>query len=277
MTRLFFFALAVTLLIVTVHACDLLETSDPYPEGKANVRVVHIAPEAGTIKYFHGDQIPSFNEVISHDPADTTDEGEQRIYNNVDTLTFQHISDYVQVPVGRNPDGFLDVDGDTLIVRDDLAGNLLDMRFLDYERNFTVFALHGGAATGNVHIRSMEIEPTPNAEGQVRMRVLHAVSGAPAVDIYLTEPGGSISGENLFLFDIGFNNDGGDADTTPSEMPLYFPTAPGTYEVKITVAESSDVIFSQEVELGASRNYTMVIFPNEANDGIDRVMLLPDN
>ena len=276
MTRLFFYALAVMLLVITLHACDLniLEAEDPYPEGKANVRVVHIAPEAGTIKYFHGDQIPSFNEVISHDPADTTDEGEQRIYNNVDALAFQHISDYVQVPVGRTPDGFLNEDGDTLIVRDVMDGRLAK-RFFDYERNFTVFALHGG--TGNVHIRSMEIEPTPNAKGQVRMRVLHAVSGAPAVDIYLTEPGESISDENLFLFDIGFNNEGGDAGTAPSEMPLYFPSEPGTYDVKVTVSQSSDVIFSQEVVLEASRNYTMVIFPTETNDGIDRLMLLPDN
>lgn len=253
MTRLFFYALAVTLIIVTVHACDLLETSDPYPEGKASVRIVHVAPMAPSVQYFHKEDV---------------------VFTG---LGFGDVTEYVDVPVGRNPDGFLDADGDTLIVRDDLAGNLLDMRFLDYERNFTVFALHGGAATGNVHIRSMEVEPTPNAEGQVRMRVLHAVSGAPAVDIYLTEPGGSISGENLFLFDIGFNNDGGGFNTAPSEMPLYFPTDPGTYEVKITVAESTDVIFSQEVVLDASRNYTMVIFPNEANDGIDRVMLLPDN
>ena len=253
MTRLFFYALAVTLLIVTIHACDLLETSDPYPEGNASVRIVHVAPMADTLQYFHKDEI---------------------VFTG---LNFGDVTEYVDVPVGRNPDGFLGVDGDTLIVRNDLAGNFLDMRFLDYERNFTVFALHGGSATGNVHIRSMEIEPTPNAEGQVRMRVLHAVSGAPAVDIYLTEPGESISDENLFLFDIGFNNEGGDAGTAPSEMPLYFPTDPGTYEVKITVAESSDVVFSQEVELGASRNYTMVIFPTEENDGVDRVMLLPDN
>jgi len=207
-------------------------------------------PMAPSVQYFHKDDV-----VITG-------------------LNFGDVTEYVDVPVGRNPDGFLDADGDTLIVRDVMDGRLAK-RFFDYERNFTVFALHGG--TGNVHIRSMEIEPTPNAEGKVRMRILHAVSGAPAVDIYLTEPGESISDENLFLFDIGFNNEGGDAGTAPSEMPLYFPTDPGTYEVKITVAESSDVVFSQEVELGASRNYTMVIFPTEENDGVDRVMLLPDN
>ena len=253
MTRLFFYALAVMLIIVTIHACDLVETSDPYPEGKASVRVVHVAPMAGSIQYFHKDEF-----VFSG-------------------LNFGDVTEYVDVPVGRNPDGFFDADGDTLVFRDELAGTFLDTRFLDYERNFTVFALHGGAATGNVHIRSMEIEPTPNAEGQVRLRVLHAVSGAPSVDIYLTEPGGSISDENLFLFDIGFNNEGGDAGSTPSEMPLYFPKDPGTYEVKLTEAESSDVIFTQDVELGASRNYTMIIFPTEENDGVDRVMLLPDN
>ncbi|TVQ66604.1 MAG: DUF4397 domain-containing protein [Balneolaceae bacterium] len=253
MTRLFFYALAVTLLIVTIHACDLLETSDPYPEGKASVRIVHVAPMAPSVQYFHKEDV---------------------VFTG---LGFGDVTEYVDVPVGRNPDGFLDADGDTLIFRDDLAGNFLDMRFLDYERNFTVFAIHGGAATGNVHIRSMEIEPTPNAEGQVRLRVLHAVSDAPAVDIYLTEPGGSISDENLFLLGIGFNNEGGDAATAPAEMPLYFPTDPGTYEVKLTAAESSEVIFSQEVVLDASRNYTMVIFPTEANDDVDRVMLLPDN
>ena len=253
MTRLFFYALAVLLLVITLHACDLLETSDPYPEGQASVRVVHIAPLASSVNYFHMEDV-----VVSG-------------------LNFGDITEYVDVPVGRNIDGFLGEDGDTLIVRNAVTSNRLNMSFFDYERNFTVFALHGGSATGNVHIRTMEVEPTPNAEGQVRMRVLHAVSGAPAVDIYLTEPGGSISAGNIFAFNIPFNNDGGSATSRPAEMPLYSVAQPGTYDVKVTVADDSDVIFSQEVTLEGSRNYTVVLFPTEANDGIDRVMLLPDN
>lgn len=252
MTRLFLHALAVLLLVVTLHACDLLETSDPYPEGTASVRVVHIAPLASSVNYFHLEDV---------------------IFTG---LNFGDITEYADVQVGRNIDGFLDEDGDTLISREGMSGNL-GQRFFDYERNFTVFALHGPSGSGNVHIRSMEVEPTPNAEGNVRMRVLHAVSGAPAVDIYLTEPGGSISAENLFQFEIGFNNQGGSSTASPAEMPLYFAVEPGTFEVKITPFEDSNVIFSQEVTLEGSRNYTMVLFPTEENDGIDRVMLLPDN
>ena len=254
MTRLFFYALAVTLLVVTMHACDLLETSDPYPEGKASVRVVHVAPLASSVNYFHMEDV-----VFSG-------------------LSFGDVTEYADVPVGRNIDGFLDADdGDTLILRDVVASNRLNMSFFDYERNFTVFALHGGSATGNVHIRTMEVEPTPNAEGQVRLRVLHAVSGAPAVDIYLTEPGGNISAGNLFAFAIPFNNEGGSATSRPAEMPLYSVAEPGTYDVKVTAADDSAVIFSQEVTLESSRNFTMVLVPTEANDGVDRVLLLPDN
>jgi hypothetical protein len=251
MKRLFFYAFAVTLLIVTLHACDLVETSDPYPEGKASVRVVHIAPMATSVNYFHMEDV---------------------IFSG---LNFGDVTEYVDVPVGRNIDGFLNEGGDTLIAREGTSG-FLATRFFDFERNFTVFALHR-SGTGNVHIRSMEVEPTPNAEGNVRMRVLHAVSGAPAVDIYLTEPGGSISAGNQFAFNVGFNNEGGSSASLPAEMPLYSAAQPGTYEVKVTPYEDSDVIFSQEVILEGSRNYTMVLVPTEANDGIDRVLLLPDN
>lgn len=251
MKRLFFYAFAVALLIVTLHACDLVETSDPYPEGKASLRVVHIAPTASSVSYFHREDV---------------------IFRG---LNFGDVSEYVDLPVGRNMDGFLNADGDTLIARDAMSGNL-GMKLLDFNRNFTVFALHGGG-DGNVHIRSMEGEPTPNAEGKVRMRVLHAVSGAPEVDIYLTAPGENISADNQFQMDIGFNNDGGTAITSPAIMPLYAAVQPGPKEVKVTVSGEDAVIFSQEVTLEGSRNYTMILVPTETNDGIDRVLLLPDN
>lgn len=251
MKRLFFYALAVTLLIVTLHACDLVETSDPFPDGKASVRVVHVAPSASSINYFHMEEV---------------------IFTG---LNFGDVTEFVDVPVGRNIDGFLNQDGDTLISREGMSG-FLAQRFLDYERNFTVFALHS-SGSGNVHIRSMEVEPTPSERGSARLRVLHAVSGAPAVDIYLAEPGGSISPTNILLINIGFNNEGGSATSSPAEMPLYSAAQPGTYEMKVTPSESSDVIFSQEVTLEGSRNYTMVLVPTETNDGIDRVLLLPDN
>ena len=253
MTRLLFYALAVLLLIVTMHACDLFEAENPYPEGSASVRVVHVAPMASSVNYFNRDDV---------------------LFSN---LNFGDATEFVDIPVGRAPDGFLNPDGDTLVARTAMTSNFLSMRFFDFERNFTIFAIHGPAGSGNVHIRSMEVEPTPNAEGNVRMRVLHAVSGADEVDIYLTEPGAAISDDNIFAFEIGFNNEGGDAGTLPAEMPLYQATAPGTYEVKVTLAEDSEVIFSQQVELGASRNYTMILVPTAEGDGIEQVMLLADN
>ncbi|MFO8029608.1 MAG: DUF4397 domain-containing protein [Cyclonatronaceae bacterium] len=255
MTRFFLYALAVTLLVVTMHACDILETDKPFPEGEASVRVVHIAPLASeSISYFHRDEL---------------------LFTNLD---FGDVTEYVDVPVGRNIDGFLDADGDTLIARDGVSsgGSYLDEVFLDFTGNYTVFALHG-SGDGNVHIRSMEVEPTPNAEGNSRVRILHAVSGAPEIDVYLTEPGSDISSDNLFLFEIPFNNEGGAVDESPATLPLYSVAEPGTYEVKVTVSDDNDVIFTQEVTLEANGNYTMVFVPTETNDGIERVMLLADN
>ncbi len=253
MTRLLFYALAVLLLIVTLHACDLFEAENPYPEGKASVRVVHVAPMASSVNYFHMEEV---------------------LFSN---LNFGEATEYVDIPVGRNPDGFLSPDGDTLVARTSVSSNFLSMRFFDFERNFTIYAIHGPAGSGHVHIRSMEVEPTPNAGGNVRMRVLHAVPEVEEVDIYLTEPGAAISATNIFAFDIGFNNEGGSANSLPAEMPLYQVAQPGTHEVKVTLAEDNDVIFTQEVELGASRNYTMVLVPTAEGDAIDRVMMLADN
>ncbi len=258
MTRLFLYAIAVVMLVFTLHACDIFEADNEYPDGKASVRVINIAPQAdSTISYFHK------NEVV------------------FSGLEFGDMTDFTDVAVGRNIDGFMDDQGDTLIVRDELADKENDIRFFDFERNFTVFAMHGPDSTGNVRIRSMEIEDTPNHEGYARVRVLHAVSGLDVVDIYLTEPDENIDQENLFAFDIGFNNEGGSSDdedhSAPAEMPLYSDVEPGVYNLQLTLTDDSDVIFEEEVEFGESRNYTMVLYPNAANDDIERVMLVADN
>ncbi|MBP3193247.1 DUF4397 domain-containing protein [Natronogracilivirga saccharolytica] len=258
MTRLFLNAIAVVLLVFTLHACDIFEADNEYPDGKASVRVVNIAPEAvSPVSYFQKDEV---------------------VFTG---LEFGDMTDFADVAVGRNIDGFLDDQGDTLIVRDEMADKENDIRFFDFERSFTVFAMHGPDSTGNVRIRSMEIEDTPNREGYSRVRVLHAVSGLDVVDVYLTEPNEGIDQESLFAFDIGFNNEGGSSDpddgSAPAEMPLYSNVEPGVYNLKLTLADDTDVIFEEEVEFDESRNYTMVLYPNEDNDDIERVLLVADN
>lgn len=258
MKRSFFYVFTMLLIVLTLHSCDIFTAENEYPEGKANVRVVHIAPLADTtIHYFHKDDIIFTNLVYGGDNPT--------------------ITDYQEIPIGRNPDGFLNIDGDTLIERNSVNNRANDMRFFDFKRNFTVFAMHGPGETGNVRIRSMEVEPTPNAEGLVRLRVLHAASAYGPVDIYLAQPGEPISEDNLFDFNVPFNNQGGSAVSAPAEMPLYSAEKPGTYDVKITLNNDANVIFTQQIELGASRNYTMVLYPNADNDNIARVLLLPDN
>lgn len=254
MKRLFFYALAMFFLIMTLHACDLFEAEHPYPDGKASVRVMHIAPLAPeSISYFHLEEV---------------------VFSN---LNFGDVTDFTDVPVGRNPDGFLNAGGDTLAVRDLMRGGNMDMRFFDFERSFTVFVMHGPAAAENVRIRSMEIEPVPNAEGKARVRILHAVSGAGSVDVYLSALNQGLDDEDLFAIDLPFNNEGGAADTAPAEMPLYAAADPGTYNIQITANNDSNVIYSESVTLDASRNYTMILYPTAENDGIDRIFLLADN
>lgn len=258
MTRSIIYVLAMIMLVAALHSCNITDAENEYPDGKASVRVVNIAPlSTSAITYIN--------------------KGET-IFSGIE---FGDITDYADVPVGKNPDGFLDENGDTLIARVDIRDMENDLRFFDFERNFTVFAMHGPDSTGNVRIRSMEIEDTPNHEGYARVRVLHAVSGLDVVDIYLTEPDENIDQENLFAFDIGFNNEGGSSDdedhSAPAEMPLYSDVEPGVYNLQLTLTDDSDVIFEEEVEFGESRNYTMVLYPNAANDDIERVMLVADN
>lgn len=254
MKRLFFYALAMFFLIMTLHACDLFEAKNPYPDGKASVRVMHIAPMAPeAIRYFHMEDV---------------------IFTN---LNFGDVTDFTDVPVGRNPDGFLNADGDTLVVRDLMRGGNMDKRFFDFERSFTVFVMHGPAASENVRIRSMEIEPVPSADGKSRVRLLHAVSGAGSVDVYLSAPNQGVNVADQLFADVPFNNEGGTADSAPAEMPLYASADPGTYNIQITANNDSDVIYSESVTLDASRNYTMILYPTAENDGIEQIFLLADN
>ena len=261
MIRLFYFALAISLLVMTLHACDFIEpdTDKPFPEGMASVRVVNLAPLSTSISYFHKDQV---------------------VFNNID---FGDVTGYADVEVGYNVDGFLSAGGDTLRARREAFRDMPDdMRFFDFERTFTVYVLHSAdSLAGYTYIRSMEIEPTPNAEGNARIRVLHAAPGVGAVDIYLASPGEEISEDNMFDEEIPFNNEGGSSaannNSAPSEMPLYTTMPAGTYNVMLTLSGETDVVFEEEVTLNSSGNYTMVLYPKEDLTGVEKVLLLNDN
>lgn len=110
-------------------------------------------------------------------------------------------------------------------------------------------------AAGNVDA----IEPvvvaqprTPVSAGSVRLTVLHAAASAPAVDVYVTAPGGTLSGQAP-VGSFEFKGTIG-----PAEV------AAGDYQVRVTPAGNPDLVVfdSGSISLEAGSDLFLAAVPN---------------
>jgi hypothetical protein len=109
---------------------------------------------------------------------------------------------------------------------------------------------------------------TAPAAGQVKVRVVHGAPGAPAVDVYVTAPGASLTGATPVLTNVPFKAASG-----------YLAVPAGSYRVRVTVAGTQTVAIDTGAEglaLAAGRVYTAVALDNAGGGAPFGVILLTD-
>lgn len=144
-------------------------------------------------------------------------------------LDFMEFTEYVELEEGEHTVGIY-LSGTT---ENPVIDQMLEV---DEGQMYTV------AVTGNIGDLSLLIikdysEKQPSSEYST-FRVIHLSPNAPAVDIL-------VNGETFFE-DIGFR-----------EGTSYVDVNPGTYNVKLVVSESKDVVFPLRVKLNPDRIYTI--------------------
>lgn len=139
----------------------------PSPDTTAEVRVVHASADA-----------PDVNAGL--------DGGGQ-----VSGLVFADATDYLQVPAGSydvNVDGILPGGSTQTVI--DASG--MSAVTLDADKETSIYAIGkvGDASIAPLVVTAPDADP---AAGQLRAQVVHAASGAPRVDIYVTPPATDIT------------------------------------------------------------------------------------
>ncbi|MCG8673049.1 MAG: DUF4397 domain-containing protein [Pseudomonadales bacterium] len=127
--------------------------------------------------------------------------------------------------------GYLELLGDTYNI--DVAASSsgasvinADLAF-DARQDYTVIALNDLA---NIEALILEDDNSAPGDGNVKVRLVHGAKSAGLVDVYITAPGADISAIEPSISDFAFKADSG-----------YLEVAAGTYQVRITGADSKGV------------------------------------
>lgn len=109
-----------------------------------------------------------------------------------------------------------------------------------------------------------------------RVRVLHAAPNAPAIDVYLTQPGVDIAGLVPVFPNLQFK------DSVPPSGSDSFRYPGGTYQLRVTPRGTKTVIFSALVNLADNADWLLVPIPATdegvpATGAIIKVLLVQGN
>lgn len=97
----------------------------------------------------------------------------------------------------------------------------------------------------NISLLALTDNNTAPTSGQFKLRVVHASPSAGPVDVYITAPGGSISGMPV-VDDLQFGQ----------VTPNYLQLAPGSYEVQITPHGSTHAVITEAFSPTAGNVYS---------------------
>lgn len=171
----------------------------------------------------------------------------------------------VPFPAGSD---YLQVLGDTYDVNVTGANSAnsvirADLEFMP-QQDYTVVALNSLAMIEALVLNDDNSAP---ADGNIKLRLVHAASTAGLVDIYITAPSADIASIEPNVADFAFK-----ADTGYLEVPA------GDYQVRITVADTKTVaIDTGTLSLTAGDIYTaLALDPAPASTSFG-VLLLEDN
>jgi hypothetical protein len=218
---------------LALGACSDDDDNGTAPVLEARVRVVHASPDA---------------------PAVDVRVDDATVLTNV---PFRTASGYLNVPAGArrlrvNAAGTATtvIDATPTVV----AGT-----------DYTVLAVDRVATIAPLVLTDDNAAP---ATGQVKVRVVHGAPGAPAVDVYVTAPGASLTGATPVLTNVPFKAASG-----------YLAVPAGSYRVRVTVAGTQTVAIdtgAEGIALTAGRVYTAVAVDNTGGGAPFSVVLLTD-
>lgn len=164
-------------------------------------------------------------------------------------VTYRQASGFVPVNAGSLGLDVLVANTDTVALAADLD--------LTRDTKYTVIAANNVATIEALVVEDNDVP----AEGFAQLRVVHGASAAPAVDVFVSAPDADFTGLTPTLEDVAFK-------AISAELEV----AAGDYRVRVTAANSSDVIYdSGSLALAAGVEYIAVA--SEVAEGISPIGL----
>lgn len=157
----------------------------------------------------------------------------------------------------RAASGFLTVPAGPQRIRIRPTGTTTDV--IDTTVTFGVNGVYTILATGEVaDLRPLiaEDDPTAPADGQARLRVIHAAPAAGGVDVYATAPGADLDDATPVLTNVPFR-----------AVSDYLAVPAGTYQLRVTTAGTSTVAIDAQITLAENGPIRTVVAVDAVGGG----------
>lgn len=200
----------------------------------ARVRVVHASPDAP--------------------PVDIWVDGAKVL----ERLPYREYSEYLALPAGRHQvqvavSGTMNI---VLQATSDLAGGT----------DYTAMAVGFAGKSPALELMLLTDDNTEPANGNMRVRVIHAAASAPAVDVYVTTPFETLDGKTPVLRSVPFKGVSG-----------YLEAPYGTFQGRVTAAGTKTVaIDSGRLSTWNKVVRTIVALDNPSGGAPFSLLLLSD-
>jgi hypothetical protein len=178
----------------------------------ARLRVVHLSPDAAAIDVFVG---------------------ETREFSNV---AFAVPTAYQDVPTGDQTIRFV-ATGDTTTIGS-------SSEELELSESYTVLAT--GFAESVTPLLLSDTTDAP-AEGEIRLRLVHASPSTGAIDVYVGDPTDDISTVTPTLSNVAFG-----------DVSNYLTLDEGTYRIRLTAVGDTEAVIDEELTLSSGAVRTVI-------------------
>ncbi|NVK55521.1 MAG: DUF4397 domain-containing protein [Alteromonadaceae bacterium] len=203
------------------------------------------APEFANVRVIHAASDAPLVNITANDA----------ILNGLEGVDYQVASSRFEVETGSYDIGV------TAILPGDNAEVLQADVALEADMNYDVFAV-GNVADDSLMLLPVTSAETPVEAGNVQVQIVHAASMAPTVDIYVTAPGTVLADEQPLVT----------AAFTDATDLVQVPA--GDYQIRITPAGSTDVVFDSGTVTLADGADLLVAATNNVGSGDSPVTLL---
>lgn len=229
--------LSAVILAVGLVGCD----SNDNNSSTAQVRFMHASAGAGPVDILVG------GEEVASDVSFSSE------------TTSPTVSDYFSINVGSSTNIEVeDSDGNSVISTDAASENL------EEGNKYTVIV--AGAATSSNSPKAIVLRDQFRddlGDKQVGIRLVHGSANAGAVDIYLTDPGATLSNETPLAEDFMFTNDTGQF---PGQFAPQQVTSSGS-ELSVTPANDPGTVALQ-LDVGTGDPGSLSVMPGQHITGV---------